>query len=203
MGTFAKESKEERFWRWFQINEMEIFEFEKNQEAIFDEISRNLNLYKEDLVFEFSMAKEGKREFVISADGIKELFPAVRDLAGAAPKLKRWDIIAYRPRMENYAGMELAYAGKDFSPANLWIYYRVQDGNFDLIIYHPEFSEKDRNLFVSGTYILLDTALGEYDVTTGIRYIDHQELPKNPEEMGLIPFSELRSVFDKYKSNRG
>lgn len=203
MGIFAKESKEDKFWTWFQKNEDKIFEFEKDQESIFDEISAKLNAYKSDVVFEFSMVKDGKREFVISADGLKDNLSAVEKLASAAPKMKRWEVIAFRPRMNDYAEMELVYAGKDLSPAKLWIYYRVKDGHFDLIIYHPEFTEEEKNLFVSGSYILLDTAIGEYDVVTGIRYIDHQRLPENPQEIGLIPFSELREVFDAYKSKNG
>ncbi|UZW74538.1 hypothetical protein [Alkalimarinus sediminis] len=202
MGIFAKDTKEQKFWKWFVKNEPSIFEFEKNQEAVFDSISEKLNAYREDLVFEFSAIENGKREFVISADGLRELFPAVELLAGAAPALERWNVTAYRPRMKDYESIDLNYAGKQFSPSNIWVYSRVEDGSFDVIIYHPEYEEEDRNLFVSGSYILLDTALGEYDVVTGLRYIDHQRLPENPEGNGLIPFSELRAVFDEYKSKK-
>jgi hypothetical protein len=202
MGIFAKDTKEDKFWKWFVKNEPSMFDFEKNQEAVFDSISEKLNVYREGLVFEFSSIKNGKREFVISADGLIELFPAVELLVGSAPALERWKVIAYRPRMKDYENLDLNYAGKQFSPSNIWVYSRVEDGGFDVIIYHPEYQEKDRNFFVSGTYILLDTALGEYDVVTGLRYIDHQRLPENPEDNGLIPFSELRTVFDEYRSKK-
>jgi len=169
-----------------------------------DEISANLSAYKEGIVFEISNKLiNGRREFIISADGIKELFPAVQSLRAAAPEFKRWSIIAFRPRMDDYAGFKLDYAGKEFDPAKIWIYHRVQDGHFDLIVYHPEYSEEERNAFISGAYILLDMALGEYDVVTGIRYIDHKKLPDNPSSEGLRPFSELRKIFDEYKANNG
>lgn len=203
MGLFAKNAHEEKFWKWFTQNEPSIFDFEKNQERIFNQISGKLSLYHKDIVFEFSRIENGKREFVISADGIKDTFPAVVSLVNAAPEYSRWEIIAFRPRMKEYAEMELNYAGKDFSPSNIWLYYRVKDGHFDLIIYHPEYTDEEKDHFVSAAYILLDTALGEYDVTTGIRYIDHRRLPVNPAENGLIPFSELRTVFDDYKSKKG
>ena len=203
MGLFAKETGEQIFWKWFQKNESKIYQFEKNQEAILDEISEQLSKYKEGVVFEISQEQNGKREFILSADGLKELFSAVQALKASAPRLEMWSIVAFRPRMNDYARFKLDYAGKEFYPANMWIYHRIQDGYFDLIIYHPEYTEEERNAFISGAYILLDMALGEYDVVTGIRYIDHQRLPERPEEEGLKPFSELRQIFDKYKAKNG
>ena len=203
MVLFAQETDEQKFWKWFQKNESMIFHFEDKQEAIFDDISEHLAKYKEGMVFEVSQEDKGKREFIISADGLKELFPAVEALKAAAPKLEHWSIVAFRPRVNDYARFKLDYAGKEFDPTNLWIYHRVEDGHFDLIVYHPEYTDEERNVFVSGTYILLDMALGEYDVVTGIRYIDHQKLPDSPQEVGLRPFSELRNIFDEYKANNG
>ncbi len=199
MGIFSKEPKEKEFWRWFSKNEKQIFSFEQNQDKVLDSISDALSKYQDGLVFEISQISEGKREFIISADGISELFPMVESLSQAAPDLERWTIIPFRPRMNNYASFSLEYAGKNHDPSKIWVYSRVEEGYFDLIVYHPEYSEEERDIFVSASYILLDMALGEYDVVKGIRYIDHQRLPENPIELGLKPFSELRLIFDKYK----
>ena len=201
MGIFAKESEEQKFWKWFQTNESNIFQFENNQETILDEISEHLYKYKEGVVFEISQEHSGKREFIISADGLKELFSAVEALKAAAPKLERWSIVAFRPRMNDYAKSKLHYAGKEFDPTEMWIYHRFQDGHFDLIVYHPSYTDEERDAYVSGVYILLDMALGEFDVVTGVRYIDHQRLPDNPKNEGLMPFSDLRKIFDGYKGN--
>jgi hypothetical protein len=201
MTLFAKPTPEETFWKWFQKNEARLWEFEKDQQVIMDELSLSLYRYKEDIVYEVSSIENGKREFIISADGLKELFPSVQSLHKAAPKMKRWEIIAFRPRMENYSKFKLEYAGKDFDPALLWFHSRVENNYFDLILYHPEYEEDERNCYISGSYILLDMALGEYDVVTGIRYIDQQKLPDNPKEEGLKPFSELQNTFDNYKKN--
>ena len=65
---------------------------------------------------------------------------------------------------------------------------------------HANYSDEIRNLLVNGTYVLLDKASGEYDVMTSIRYIDHRELPDDPEAQGLYKFEDLRTVFDEYKS---
>lgn len=198
--VFSSETREKLFWDWFVKNENTLFSFENNQDKVLNLISSKLSECQYDLVFEISRPINGKRQLVISADGISDRFPHVQSLVGAAPSLPRWDIIAFRPRLNDYAKFKLQYAGKDIDPSKIWIYHRIEKGNFDLIVYHPEYTGLERAKFVGASYILLDMALGEYDVATGIRYIDHQRLPDNPLERGLRPFSELREIFDEYKS---
>ena len=193
-------TKEQQFWHWFQENEDAIFAFDENQEAVFDAISDAMDAYQKGLVFEISHIHDGKRDFVISADGVTEYFPAVTALVESAPELERWSITPFRPRMYGYDQLNLKYADKVFHPSDMWIYYRVDEGHFDIIIYHHEFTEEERDIFVTASFILLDMALGEYDVATGIRYIDHQKTPEQPEEVGLKRFSELRMIFDVAKN---
>jgi hypothetical protein len=92
----------EKFWHSFTRHEAELFNFEKDQQRIFDKLFGALRKVNQDLVFEFGPKKqqEGKerREFVISAGGIKSAFPAVISLRDAAPDLPRWHITAFRPR---------------------------------------------------------------------------------------------------------
>lgn len=197
------ESPESQFWRWFCENEPWLFELEADQERIFDELSAQLRNYKDGLTFEISARQDGMREFIISADGIRDSFPSVMALADAAPDLKQWHVIAFRPRMDDYTRYSLDYAGDQFDPKSIWFQARIEDGSFDVIFYHQGYSDESRNRIISGTYILLDMAIGEFDVVTGIRYIDHQQLPGDPEAEGLRPFRDFRAVFDGFKSEKG
>ena len=95
------------------------------------------------------------------------------------------------------------YSGLKLDPKDLWIYWREEEGNFDLIVYFPNYDETERNIFVEAAYILLDMAIGEYYVAAGIRYIDHQLLPENPEEEGLFPFKSLPEIFFEYVDSKG
>jgi hypothetical protein len=70
--------------------------FESNQEAIFDELNRQLNKVNSDLTFEFGPILNGKREFVVTADGIAAAFPAVEAHVQAAPTFDDWTIVAFR-----------------------------------------------------------------------------------------------------------
>ena len=202
MGLFAKDTDEVLFWKWFSNNQTRFEHFERDKDALISDLSEKIHAYKKGLVFEIGAKKDGVREFVISADGIKDLFPAVSRLAATAPKLTNWKITAFRPRMDDYSRFTVEYGGRKFDPKEIWFYSRVVDGHFDVILYHPLYRDEDRNLIISGTYILLDMALGEYDVVTGIRQLDHQLLPADPKAEGLKPYSELRTAFDEFKKHK-
>ena len=101
--------------------------------------------------------------------------------------------------MDNYLRLILQYGGRDFNPTLIWFDSRSEGRNFDLRLYHQEYTDELRTLFINGSYVLLDMILGEFDVTTRIRYIDHEKLPELPQEEGLKKLSELRRVFDEHK----
>ena len=188
-------SNQTAFWSWFIENRARFDSFEAGQEDTLDLLHGALLSYCEGLVFEISKPEQGVREFVVSADGLRELFPAVQRLCDAAPAIPGWKITAFRPRMSlDYL---LEYEGREFDPGAIWCHPITDDGAFDLILYVPSFKEEERSAIVNGCYILLDMALGESDVVTGIRYLDHLPLPDDPEGEGLIPFRRLPEVFDK------
>jgi hypothetical protein len=98
--TFAS-SPNEIFWKWFTKNQEMLFEFEENQENTFNKLSAEMKKVHPDLTFEFGPVMEsGEREFVISAGGIKDAFPAVEKLYDSAPNLSKWIFIKFRPRRE-------------------------------------------------------------------------------------------------------
>ena len=74
-GVGGKATEEEKFWVWFQKHSNDIFHFERDREKVFEKLTAALTNVNKDLTFEFSPVREnGKREFVISAGGIKSAF---------------------------------------------------------------------------------------------------------------------------------
>lgn len=190
------------FWKWFEENEADFPSTADFDAAYGYEVSGLLDSVKPGLVYEISNPVDGQKEFIISADGISELIPDVKKLVQAAPDLKHWKFIAFRPRVESYENLALTFSGYAIDPKQLWCYSQVKDGYFDLVIFHPEYSNANKDAMIHGTLILLDMALGEYDVMTGIRYIDNEQLPVDRKLKGLYPFTELRQVFDAWKARR-
>ncbi len=167
----GRTSVQDDFWRWFLAHESQFFEFDPvtvpERERLFDKLAAELNKLDPDLVFEFG-PPETKREFVISAGGIKRAFPAVVSLVAAAPTLDRWEVIAFRPRRTLHI---VEFGGKRVDPRDVQVTL-LDNGENGLALNYfiPGFSEHDVALKQIG-YLLLDEALGEYDVETRLGLI--------------------------------
>ncbi len=184
------------FWQWFHDNIDRFNRFEDDQERLMDELSDQLHEIDENLVYEVYIAKSGIRELVISADGIKKSFPSVVELTKTAPEIPGWTITAFRPRVD-VTQFTLLYDGRKLAAKDFYFWLQSEDQYIDLILFVPGLTDDNRKEFVNACYILLDMAIGEYDVSTRIRYIDHQQLPSNPDTEGLKPLTELPKEFDE------
>ena len=195
MSCFQKQvSKEAAFWRWFQANETRLFDFEKDQDRIFDELQRQLQRIQPSLTFEFGPKQEGKREFVISADGIKEAFPAVIGLVDAAPPLPRWKITKFRPRRGFQSPVTLN--GLKISPEQLKFTIEPDGDKVGITLFIEGYNPRERDRYAGVVYLMLDQALGEYDVETKVGFI---EFKSNLAASNLAKqsFSALAPTFDK------
>ncbi len=198
----ATQSPESAFWGWFRLHAAELKTVRQSDAPIMDTLQQRLGAVHDGLTYEMSMHDGPVRELIISADGIVSLVPAVHRLTASAPRMEGWKVIAFRPRMPNYMGFSLNHSGYVHDLTSIWFDPIVDDDHFDLILYHPHYCEEERGRIVNALYILLDMALGEFDVMTRIRHIDFQRLPENPEQQGLVPFARLREVFDDVNGKR-
>lgn len=187
---------QEGFWNWFVQHEAELFEFdlhlEPDRERLFDQVAAELQKVDPDLAFEFGPS-DIKREFVISAGGIRRAFPAVVALAKAAPSLPRWSIIAFRPRRSPINPID--FQGKDIHPEDVQFTLLDNGETAGVYLFIPGIREKDVALKSVG-YLLLDEALGEYDVETRLGLIKMLP-PETATEGDRYPLSELANFFDQ------
>ena len=187
---------EQRFWQWFTYHETELFELQieskKHRERVFDELAIQLQQVDPRLTFE--VGSQGlKCEFIISADGVKEAFPAVLQLFRAAPKLERWHFTAFRPRRTELRSVELG--DKEIAPEDV-IFSLLSNGSLAGIhLFIPGFCEKDAS-YKSIGYLLLDECLGEYDVETRVGLIRMFPIDA-PYQFERHPLVRLPELFDK------
>jgi len=189
-------SKYDEFWKWFEAHEDEMFHFERKQEKVFDKLASRFRRVHPNLVFEFSSVSEGRREFIVSAGGIHSAFPEVTALVRAAPPLPRWQVIAFRQRQDI---PEIRCGDKALNRDAVFFDYIPAGDKIDLLLFIPGLAESSAE-GVTGLktigYLLLDAAVGEYDVETkiaGIRFVDTSASP----ERRKIPLRELPEVVDK------
>ena len=185
---------EPQFWNWFQANEDALFHFERQQEEVFDSLSDAMSQVHADLTFEFGPVKRGKREFVISAAGIKSAFPAVEALFAAAPHLPRWTWTKFRPGRSTVSDIEfgeVAVAGDDVR------YLLARDGDkIGILLFLPGFQPDRESDFGQIGYLMLDEALGELAVETQVGFIEIMSKQSEYFDRSL-PLQELPAHFDK------
>lgn len=191
----AQAGTEEAFWKWFASNEQRLFAFEKDQEAIFDDLGREMSRVHSDLTFEFGPVRDGKREFVISAGGIKSAFPAVESLYRKAPSLERWIWIKFRPRRSHLS--DLGYGGKRIRADDVRYLLAKDADRVGIVLFFEGYTEEQSNTYGQIGYLFLDEALGEYAVETQVGFIEFQSTESKYFSQSS-PLSELPKQFDEY-----
>lgn len=191
-------NKKKEFWKWFTKHQQELYHFEDNQNALFDELSKRLKNVNENLVFEFSPIRDnGIREFSISADGIKAVFPFVIEVIEQAPDLINWEFYAFRQRVP---GDDIIINfEKDIKLSYSDIYFRYGEDEEKIGVelnirnYDPEIIA-----IKSAVFILLDGLIGEYDMETRISWIEFVALDEEKIDK-LHPLIFLRDLVDLAK----
>ena len=191
----AQATPEEDFWRWFQRNEAALFDFELDQERIFDRLGAEMRKVHPSLTFEFGPKQRNRREFVISADGIRQAFPKVESLFAAAPPLPKWQFIKFRPRREL---LDLSYDGVSVKASSVFVLLRPDGAKAGVTVVIPGYTKAAHRTYLAIAFLLLDQAIGEYDVETRVGSIDVQA-PSTPGRAGHS-LRELPAAFDSFVS---
>jgi hypothetical protein len=195
---FQKKDRKKKFWDWFSKNADVYLHFEKNQGVLFTRLKLELEKIHPDLVFEFSrIFEDGTREFVISADGIKSIFPIVTDLAEQAPALNNWKIIAFRQPKPDIT--HVYYQDLVIDLNDVFFRYAKDNGKICLELNIRGFYESPE--WAAATFILLDNVLGEYHTEMSLSEIDKKVLNEN-EINTLFPVRTLPEVIRNYQSER-
>ena len=194
-GLFKTQATpEQEFWKWFQKNETSLFAFEKNQAAVFDSLGTQMNKIHKSLTFEFGPVENGKREFVISADGIKDAFPAVDKLYASAPKLDRWTFIKFRPRR---SPMDLEYGGVKVKAAETFCTIEPDRGKAGITVFIQGYQADQHKAYAGVAFLMLDQALGEYDVETKVGFVEVKPFSAH-SDFEKKPIREAAKVFDDF-----
>ncbi|GAB3283614.1 hypothetical protein GCM10027449_26810 [Sinomonas notoginsengisoli] len=188
---------EQQFWAWFASNEDDLFAFEADPGARSAQLGAALRQVHPGLTFEFGPVEEvpghgPRRDFVISADGIRSAFPAVQALHAAAPDLPRWRVLKFRPRRRTI--MTVVFGGHAIEPDALRFAVSPDHGKVGITAYVPGLTDATRDSMVPVVFLILDQALGEFDVETKAGFIDI--LPSGQAPADAVPASGLADAFD-------
>jgi hypothetical protein len=204
----SETQKIKAFWDWFQKNHQQYLFVNQvdaqEKDRLLGEFVQQLHQYHEHLFPLIGGHPDAKKtELIISAEGIKEYFPAVEQLVAAAPEMQDWEFIAFKPPMGH--GFSIEYGGKEFDPEKI-IFIPLKNDQYPnsigIHICYPDYQDAERNIFVGGTYLILDTILGERSTTLDIDYLDVVKTPADASKYGYRPLSKLKEYIDQKKSRK-
>ncbi|MGG0474901.1 hypothetical protein ABEY96_22240 [Priestia aryabhattai] len=194
-NLFRKKITEKDFWSWFEKNSEDYFRLdENNYDLLFNKLGLQLSKYHKDLTFEFSVEmNQGKREFIISADGMVSAFPAVIKLVEEAPSFEKFTIVAFRQRQNSE--QEIHFDDVVLDTKDVFFTYREdkQLNCLDIVIYIKGYTEEN-DQFIGAAFIMLDSLIGEYDVGVKLGEITFEPYQ---EKQGAQPILHLVSLVDK------
>ncbi|MCK9800766.1 hypothetical protein M1B34_24570 [Pseudomonas sp. MAFF 302030] len=197
-ATPTANAAERTFWDWFTRQEARLFAFEFPDEPLLDELAKALSHVAPELTFELGPITDGKREFVISAGGILEAFPAVESLHRCAPDLPRWHWTAFRQRMQTL--YDLGMGEHRVSADDVHYLLAADEPKVGIALFFDDYHEERHSEFQQLAYLFLDQALGEYAVETQVGFIE--VLPRTSEYFQrAYPLRELPGHFDHYWGN--
>lgn len=179
---------------------MRLFEFEKDQDRVFAELGDAMRRVHPDLTFEFGPNRDGVREFIISAGGLKSVFPTVDSLAAKAPAMPRWQVIKYRQRRE--LSPDIRFEGKALRSDQVRFTLEPDGAKAGITLFMDGYTESEHNFFGSVGFLFLDNCLGEYDVATQVGGIEFKPASE-PSKLEKKPLTELAETFDRFVAGRG
>ncbi len=194
-GAKSQASCETNFWNWFSANETRLFSFESDQELIFDELGAEMHKVNPNLTFEFGPVVDGKREFVLSAGGIKSAFPFVEALYKNAPTLERWSWIKFCPRRTPLNNIE--FEDKSILVEDVHYLLARDETKVAILLFFDGYNEEEKNIFGQIGFLFLDEALGEFSVEMQVGFIEFKSRDSKYFERAL-PLKELPVNFDKF-----
>lgn len=170
----------------------------------FTRVADHLNSLNEGLLLIVGNRTEARPEIVISAGGIRDLFPLVMQVVDAAPEAvtARYDVRAFRPRVPNPRDMRIRLKGNEIGPVD--IYWKAKQHRHDrtrcdLTLYVPGYidalpANSTANQSVAeGVFVLLDHLVGEWAVEAQIGVIDWKAIGNTT---GLATLDTLPDYLD-------
>ncbi|PSL41654.1 hypothetical protein B0H99_102338 [Planomicrobium soli] len=182
------------FWEWFEANGQSYYELTDDKtEKLLTQLDKKIRKVNDDLAWEFSSELvDGKREFIVSADGIVEAFDDVVHLVKAAPELPGFEIIPFRQARNDDFSAECN--GVKLTMDDIFYSHEIgeQTQLIHLCLYIKGLTAEQEEEYISLALVLLDSAIGEYNVGMHVGEIEFERYKYN---RGVKPLDTLKELF--------
>ncbi len=99
-------------------------------------------------------------------------------------------------------GFKTEFRGHEFDPGKtifIPLNNKQNPRAIGLHICYPDYEIEEREIFVQGTYIMIDALIGEKSTATDINYMDVIRTPENISEYNFRHLSELQDFINEKK----
>lgn len=185
------------FWEWFTENNELYFEPDALEETHFECLLQRLKKIDKNLTFEIGPVNQaGKRELIISANGILSSFTSVMAMVEKAPSLTLWEVLPFRQRKPD-AFDEVRIGNISVKKKDVFFKYAKDFGKIELELFIKGYIDEN-DTYKAAAFIILDHILGEYDTEMKISSIYFNSL-NELNQNGLFPIDKLPALVDDYK----
>ncbi|HEX5244406.1 MAG TPA: hypothetical protein VFW23_14180 [Tepidisphaeraceae bacterium] len=191
------------FWKWFTTHQKDFDALRDSDSPFWDVALRQLQQLDQRLHFEISRPSDGPREFIVTAEGRRELFEVVERLVAHAPRTNGWQFIALKPPMGFYFTTD--YEGIVFDPGQMWfcpLKSKSSPDNLGLRVGVPGLNATNKRQADNAVLVILDTALGERSAASDLQFVETVPLPESPAASGFIELTKLGKYIEFHKRKR-
>lgn len=189
-GGGKKPAGDDAFWAWFSEHANALAKSELGEAR--DQVQHELDVNEPGVSAEMT-TEVGVRVLVLSADGDQAVFPRVKQVFAARPKVPGWKIVAFRQRQSGHIATLVA-GDKKLAPLDMRYVATPAGDKLDLVAFVPGYAGNDK-VVGSLAFSALDYVVGEYDVETKLAAI--KLLPLDQAPPAAHPIAELPAELDK------
>jgi len=191
------------FWSWFVAHRIDVDVLTDSDSPFWDVVLDELKKIDEHLWFEMSRPNGNDREFIVTAEGHKELFPVVDQMVSLAPHIEGWQFFALIP--SRGFDFEMTYEGLTFAPCSMWflpLESRSRPQEFGIRVGIPNYNTAIERQAKHAVLIILDNGLGERSSSIDVQFVDIAPLPEDPDFEGYLELTELPRYIEWRKRTR-
>lgn len=189
-----------QFWDWFTNQQSSLRKITDGDYDLIDNILNELREIQTGLAVEFE--KNGDLIIMtISADGIEDNFEIVKEIIDNAPKIEKWDFVAFRQPVPRDKINSITIKVKEITldPKTIWFRALKEDDNLYIQIFSDILTEENRGDLGYGCLMLLDNLIGEYDCVKKVSaYEFYNTIEAQEFKDDLDPLTEIRDFLNYY-----
>lgn len=184
-------------WTWVGAHLDELGQIQTGKEPVAEELARKLDAVDPGLTYELGLGKK-PMEIIISADGKKELFELVKQVVASAPPLEGAKVVAFRPRKDPSLKLSVGDTTVSGSDVSFTLAEdEARQGQIAVRLYMKSLTRENEESMRGATFLLLEAAVGEYDLETRLGGISVDPFPEKPRP-GMKPLKDLPAALDRF-----